>query len=67
MRLYKEGDIVIFCSSRLKVTMDQVDDTINCKDSSGKKIVLFLNQFLRVEKKKKAKKKKKKKGQLTVS
>ena len=65
MRLYKEGDIVIFCSSRLAVTRDQTDHTIRCKDSEGKKIVLF-QPFIKVAKKKKAKKKKKKR-QLTVS
>lgn len=65
MKLYKKGDIVIFCSSRLTVTRDQTDHTIRCKDSEGKKIVLF-QPFIKVAKKKKAKKKKKKR-QLTVS
>lgn len=66
MKLHEKGDIIIFCTTKLTVTRDQTDHTIRCKDSEGKKIVLF-QPLLKVAKKKKAKKKKKKKCQLTVS
>ena len=66
MKLYKKGDIIIFCTTKLTVTRDQTDNTIRCKDSEGRQIVIF-QPFLKVAKKKKAKKKAKKKRQLTVS
>ena len=57
MKLYKKGDIIIFCTTKLTVTRDQTDHTIRCKDSDGRQIVLF-QPFPKVAKKKKAKKKK---------
>lgn len=68
MRLHKKGDIIIFCSTKLTVTRDQLDNTIRCEDREGKQIVIF-QPFLKVAKKKKAgkRKKKAKNKQLTVS
>lgn len=63
MRLYKKGDMVIFCSSKLTVTRDQVNNMVRCKDSAGKNIVLFM-PFVKA---KKARRRKKKKHQLTAS